>query len=250
MLTFIVLPAGFIALVLMPMGLEAVFLNIMGWGIDKILNIAFLVTKWSTQIDYTPLLKPNSLIFALIALAFLAFFTTRLRLLGAVALIPILAIFSIDRSPDILIANSTKAIAVRGEVEGREKLSLALISGRINSFATNVWQENYQEQIYKKLDGLLCDEAACYYNSPVGFSISLIKNGRSAFIEDCAKADLIITRLTAPDFCREQTQVIDRYDLSYGGVHWLAWQSKKQQFIIRTAIKNPNRPWRVEYEGF
>ncbi len=248
-LTFIVLPAGFIAMLLIPVGLETIFLEVMGWGIERILNVAYRVTSLSEGINFTPLLLPNSLVFTLFALAFLAFFTTRLRLLGPIVIVPLIALFGLDRSPDILIANSTKAIAVRGNpIKGEtDKYSLALISGRTGSFATNVWQDNYQEPIGKKLQGALCDETACFYNSPLGFSISLVNSGRAGFFEDCPIANLVITRLNAPQFCKELTQVIDKSDLQKGGVHWLAWQSDKQEFIIRPAITKPSRAWRIIY---
>jgi competence protein ComEC len=245
---FIVLPAGFIAVLLMPLGYEAVFLRIMGFAIEKIIDIAFVVSSWSAGINYSPLLLPISLAIGLFAFAWLAFFTTKFRLIGIALALPLIAIFAIDKPPDILIADGTKAIAVRGQIvassEGNsDKTGLALISGRAGSFATNAWQETYQEKIGKKLNGLECDKQGCFYKSTDGYSVSLVKS-KQAFYEDCYIADIIITHLYAPKFCRDLSMVVDMSDLRKNGMHWLRWDNKNQTFIVRTAITDKNRPWR------
>jgi len=244
---FIVLPFAFIGVIVMPFGFEAVFFRVMGFAIEKIIEIATIVTNWSVALNYSPLLLPSSLVIGLFAFAWLAFFKTRFRLIGILIATLLIATIAIDKRPDILIANSTKAIAVRGEVANIEqekndkKYSLALISGRGGSFAVNAWQETYQEEIGKNLEGQKCDDLACYFKSPQGYSLSLVKS-KQAFYEDCYVADLIITRLYAPDFCRALTNVIDQSDLKKGGMHWVKWE--KGNFIIRRAVTDETRPWR------
>ncbi len=266
---FVVLPFGFIGVVMMLFGYEEPFIRVMGFAIDRIIDIANMVANLSEGLNYSPLLTPLALFFGLLAFAWLAFFTTRFRLLGAVFIIPLIAIFAIDKPPDILISASTKAIAVRGQIiesenseQGAnaganaganveanavnkfdEKFKLALISGRLGSFTTNAWQETYQENIDKKMQDLQCDILGCFYQSPLGFSVAFVKS-KQAFFEDCSIADLVITHLYAPNSCEEKTQVVDRSVLKTRGMHWLKWNKEKQNFIIRPAIKDINRAWR------
>ncbi len=256
-LTFIVLPSAFIAVILLPFGLAPIFLNITGFGIDLILNVAFKVSDLSANFDYNLILTPISLFIMFVSLAWLAFFTGKIKFVAPILALPIILIFSLDEAPDILIADNSKAIAIRGEQRGEQgskqasegqegQYGLALLAGRAPSFITNVWQSNYQEEIGKKLSSVKCDYYGCLYSSPLGFSISLIKRGRAAFIEDCYRVDLVITRLTAPKFCKEITNVIDRDSLKTGGVHWLKWQGEKGEFLVKRAIKHKNRAWRIK----
>jgi len=250
---FVVLPFAFIGVILMPFGFEQPFIFIMGYAIDIIVLIADLISSWSEGINFSPLLLPIALVIGLFAFAWLAFFITKFRLLGAMLAIPLIAFFGIDKSPDILIASGTKAIAVRGQVqspdigeENRDRggeYSLALISGRGGSFAVNVWQETYQEKIDNKMQDMQCDILGCFYQSPLGYSVALVKS-KQAFREDCQIADLVVTHLYAPKSCKNITQVVDLGDMREGGTHWLKWENDKQSFIIRSAITDKNRPWR------
>lgn len=235
---FVVLPSALIAVLMMPLGMEAPFLRIMGWGIEQILHIATRVAAWSQSIDGAPLLTPISLIFGLGALASLAFFTNRYKFVGPVLAIPLIIFFALDRPPDILIADSTQAVAVR------EEGGLALISGR-DSFAVRAWQENYMQPIKSKSESVRCDPQGCLIVSPVGFSVALVKE-RGGFAEDCLAADLVVSRLDAPETCKLLTDVIDAKDLAIGGVHWARWDPGENRFEIRSAIQRFGRAWRIQ----
>ena len=258
LVAFIVLPAGFIAVLLMPFGFEEPFLILMGIAIDKIIDIALVISNLSEGMNYSPVLMPISLVFGLLALLWLAFFTNKFRFVGVALAIPLIAFFGISKNPDILIADGSKAVAINVDIEakddranaelaGRLKINdneaMALISGRVNSFVVNAWQKTYQQEIGQKLKGNICDKSGCIYESSKGYKLALVKS-KQAFYEDCYIADIIITRLYAPDFCRSLTAVIDQSDLNKNGMHWLRWDIEKENFIIRTAIKDINRPWR------
>ncbi len=235
---FVVLPAAFIAVLAMPFGIEAVFLQVMGWGIDRILEIAALVAGWSASLSGSPLLTPTALVVGLAALGWFAFFDNRLRFAGPLIALPLVWGIGLDRPPDILVADSTQALAIRTEP------GMALMAGRTGSFAVNAWSETYQTEIAPKLDGVGCDNAGCVFSSPAGFNIALVKH-IDGFAEDCFWADLVVTRLRAPSTCRSRVQVIDRDDLRLGGMHWLAWNGEEGGFEIRPAIADKNRPWRA-----
>ena len=235
---FVILPSAFTAVLLMPLGFEAPFLHIMATASAYILEVARIVSGWSSGISGSPLILPVSLVFGLAALAWFSFFDGRLRLLGPAVGLVLIATTGLDTAPDVIVADSTKAIAVRGD-DG-----LALISGRTGSFAVNAWEETYQEPIASKMIGVRCDLLGCIYRSPEGFVVALVKS-RAAFREDCTVADLVVTRIDAPQSCSASAQVIDFRDLRYGGMHWLSWRADQNAFVVRPAIYDTNRPWRI-----
>lgn len=235
---FIVLPAAVFAVLCMPFGIEGAALKVMEWGIDRILEIAQTVARLGEGLNYSPILLPSALVMSVAALAWFAFFSTRIRYLGPVLLLPLIATFSVDTSPDVLIADQTQAIAIRG-TDG-----MALATGRVRSFAVSVWSQTYRETITQTGDQIHCDTHGCIATQTQGQIIAVSKTF-SALAEDCAEADLLIARIVVPQWCRDRTQVIDRNDLQTGGVYWAAWNNRTHQYDIRRAIAHPNRPWRI-----
>src|SRR6185503_19595994 len=79
---FVMMPAAMLSVLVMPFGFERPFLWIMGWSIDRMLDVAALVAGWSQGLNASPLLTPLALFIGLVALAWFSFFTNRWRLLG------------------------------------------------------------------------------------------------------------------------------------------------------------------------
>ncbi len=48
-ITFIVTPAAVIGMLLMPFGLDAPFLKVMGWGLEFVIDIAEMVASWAVM---------------------------------------------------------------------------------------------------------------------------------------------------------------------------------------------------------
>lgn len=151
---FVMMPAALLGVLAMPLGLEAPFLLAMGWSIDRMLEMAAVVSGWSTHLRASPLLLPPSLLIGLAALAWFALFRDRWRLLGPLVALPLVVLFAIDRPPDVLIADTTQAMAVRGQS------GLELADGKPQSFALDVWRETYADPIATAAN-LSCDSVAC-----------------------------------------------------------------------------------------
>ncbi len=233
----IIMWAGVVAMVVMPLGLDGLCFQIMGWGIDGMLGVAELVAGWSEGLTGNPLLSGWTLIGALAALAWFGFLESRWRLLAPVLLIPAVFAFGLEPRPDVLIADSTQAVAVR-DGDG-----MALASGRAGSFAVNVWSRNYQTEIGPNHSGTVCDSLGCIVASQ-DYSIAIVRNA-AAFAEDCGRHDLLIARIYPPGSCFAAGDVIGPAQLAAGGVHWLHWNEAAGRFDIRPAMVNLNRPWRV-----
>lgn len=236
--SFIMMPSALFAMLLAPFGLEAPLLVVMGWSIEAMLWIAHIVGVLSGGFDPSPLLAPSALIVCLVALGWLAFYQTSMRLAGPVLAIPVIVLFCTEPVPDVLVADSTQALAVRHDDQ------LGLIAGRLNTFATNVWSERYMETIAARHEQTGCDAQGCILQSSRGFTIALGRDA-SVFAEDCTLADLVVTRMQAPASCGLSATVIDARDLSRYGTHALYWNDATRQFSASTAITDVGRPWRI-----
>ena len=234
--SLVIMPFGVLAVLAMPLGLEALFVAIMGWGIDRMVDVAVLVAGWSEGLTGNPLLTATALIIALVALAWFAFFNGRWRFLGPVVSLPLIFLIGFEQRPDLLIADTTQAIALRTDA------GMGLVTGRPGSFAVNAWSNHYQQDIAAQLDGVRCDSLGCIAQTPE-FSIAVVKSP-AAFADDCAANDLVIARFRVPKTCGAP-QIIDASMLGSSGVQWLRWNAGAGRFDIRPAIPNLNRPWRV-----
>jgi competence protein ComEC len=234
--SIIIMPFAVLSVLTMPLGAEALFLSIMGWGIDRMVDGAALVAQWSAGLTGNPLLTSLALMIGLAALAWFAFVSSWWRLLGPAIAAPLILLVGLDQRPDLLVADTTQAVALRTDA------GMGLISGRGGSFATEVWGEHYQEPIAVTVEGARCDSLGCIVETD-RFSVAVIRNP-AAFAEDCGLHELVIARSHAPATCAG-SQVIDAGALAAGGVHWLRWNETAARFDIRTAIPNLTRPWRV-----
>ena len=232
---FVMMPAALIAVLLMPLGLEGPFLLAMGWSIERMLDMARLVAGWSAQLSASPLLTPWALVIGVGALAWFAFFRDRWRLLAPAVAVPLIVLLAVDRPPDVLIADTTQAMAVRGAT------GLELADGKAKSFALEVWRETYAEPIASPAP-VRCDSVACIGDSSVGFSYAIVADP-AGFEEECGR-DLVVARIRAPSWCAATT-VVDAEDLLAHGVHWLRWNDATRQFEVRPAIGSLERPWRI-----
>ncbi|WP_421759904.1 ComEC/Rec2 family competence protein [Devosia sp.] len=234
---FVMMPAALVATLLMPFGLESLPLVVLGWSIDRMLDLATITASWSSALNASPLLTPLALGIGLVAFAWFAFLPTWHRLIGPALMVPTVLLFALDQPPDVLIADTTQAVAVRGTTD------LELVTGKGKSFAVGVWQDTYNAKIEGPSALMKCDSVGCFGSSPRGFSVAIVKDP-AAFYEDCPIADLVISRIEAPADCGAKT-VIDASALAAGGTHWLRWQPDKRQFEIRSAIPPLQRAWRV-----
>lgn len=239
---FVVLPAGFFGVLMMPLGLEGPFLSTMAWAVEWILWMAGYVANWSAAISPQPLLNAMALLSILAGLAWFAFFEGRIRLAGPVIALPLALLLGMDPQPDVLIADRTQAIAARDHDR------FGLMTGRIGSFATDVWSETYGIEIAQAHGTNHCDSLGCVATLPGGPRVALAQS-RGSLAEDCRMADLVIARFSLPAACRTSTTAIDADALTEQGVHWLRWQPESRRWQVRRAITDPLRPWRPRNQG-
>lgn len=135
-ITFIVMPAGLFAMLLMPFGLDPMLWKIVGFGLDLVIAIAKTIADWGGNIDVGRL---PSWFFPVMVVGFLllTLFRTKLRHAGTLVLaIGLLLVCLVPRAPqpDMLISEDGGLVAVVHDDE------LASNRDRPPSFIFEQWQ--------------------------------------------------------------------------------------------------------------
>jgi competence protein ComEC len=235
--SLIVMPAAVFGVLAYPFGLDWPAWAAMGLASDLVLRLA----HWVATIDHSTLVIPAFGIPALIcfslALLWGALWTTKLRLLAILPLAAGVAVAAKPERPEILIERDGSGVAVRG-LDGR-----LVIAGNPSPFTVQQWLnadgDNRPPTDPSLRQGAACDVQGCVVRSASGRNIAYAKE-RVAVIEDCRRADLVVTPIpwTAPCAAR----LVDRQALMRDGATSLiagttGWRSLEAE---RQGI---DRPW-------
>ncbi len=108
-----VMPAGMLALLLMPLHLEFLALVPMGWGAAAIIAIARFTAALPASTVAVPHMPPWGLAVLSVGLAWLGLWRSWIRLLGIAAIAAGIVSPAFDRSPDILLSADAGLIGFR-----------------------------------------------------------------------------------------------------------------------------------------
>lgn len=235
--SFWIMPAGVIALLLMPFGLDAWAVKIMGEGVVLLGDLARGVAAWpGAQVHLPPMAAP-SMVAAAAGLVFLCLWRGRLRWAGLVPVFLALIQPFLTPPPDLLVDDTGRVVAV-SDSDGH----LAIRPSRAGRFVREVWTERYglSEQpwpralhgaitISSDALGLECDAGACRF----------ARNGRRVLIAVtpdkiaalCGQQDAIVTTLESG--CTQGLQ-IDSAVLRKAGAHalWLNPDGLKVRTVL------------------
>lgn len=186
--SLVIMPAGTLAVLLMPFGLDGPLLDLMGRGVAAMDAIA-MWTAVHSPVDGVGLVSPGAVIAGTVALAIAAVTTTRL----AWAAIPFaglaLALVPFAQLPDAWISEDGKLVGV---VDGDR---LLVDRPRPNAFTLETWRRaaNAAEIVKPgKGDGAFeCVEAGCRLARADGAVVVHVADGESAR-PHCAVATLIV----------------------------------------------------------
>jgi competence protein ComEC len=250
LVSLVIMPAGLFALVAMPFGLETLILPSMFAGIDFLLTVSAGIAGLDGALVVTPKMPAASLILISAGFLWLTLWRPRLRLFGlapiaaGLVLVPLTA-----RAPDILMTAEGRAVGVR-DAGG----TLRIAGSRAGSFIVDQWREAEGPRAPDPQairDGVACDRLGCILMTKGGLVVAHIRNP-AAFIEDCRRADIVLTPLRAPDSCAASL-VIDSRATARRGAHavYLAHdinlespdKRPTQAVRIVTAWPEIRRPW-------
>ena len=138
---------------------------------------------------------------------------------------------------DAIVAPSGDLVAVR-DADGR----LQAVGKRFNAFAAEQWltaDGDEREPASARARDAPCDRVGCVAALPERQSHSVVVD-RAAFEEDCARAAVVASALTAPADCKALT--FDERRLAETGAVGLTWDGAR--FLVaadRSALED--RPW-------
>jgi competence protein ComEC len=237
LISFVIMPAGLLAVLLMPFGYDTLGWKVMGAGIDGVLKIAQWVATLPSADGRFAAFGAGALLLASAGILLLALPVSKLRFAG----VPVLALAFVlavaAPRPDVLIDASGEVIAVRG-ADGR--LQILGVSG--NRFVAESWlaADADLRRAGKALEaGFACDARACTAKLADGTKIAVARQ-REAFAEDCHGAALVISRFGSNKGCAGSS--VDRATLRSTGA--LALWRKDGGWIAESArALDADRPW-------
>jgi competence protein ComEC len=196
----VVMPAALGGVLLLPFGFDRPLWLVMGWGVERTLDVSAVVAALPGADARLAAFGEGALLLALAALLIGLLLVSPLRLaaLPAAGLAVALSVGAPDR-PDVLVDASGRMVAVRG-MDGR----LSILGAATDRFAARIWLAADGDTRLPTDPGLAagfaCDREGCVGRLADGSAVAVPRT-LAALEEDCAKAALVVTALTAPTAC-------------------------------------------------
>ncbi|NLH79378.1 MAG: DUF4131 domain-containing protein [Phyllobacteriaceae bacterium] len=218
----LVMPAAVVAALAMPFGFDELPLAAMGLGIDFMVAVGRWVSALPGGAGLVGAPHPLAMPLGVAAVLWLSLWRSRIRLLGLVPGLLSLVLAALGPQPDVLVGRHGSPVAVRGD-DGR----LHVLAGRDDRFDVAIWLAADADDRSPDDRGLAagwrCDAIGCVFrrdgggaSGPAPLEVAVVRDPRG-FPEDCAAADLVISRLVAPPGCGAATTVVDRARLAETG---------------------------------
>jgi competence protein ComEC len=237
----LVMPWAVLAILLLPFGLEAWPLAVMGFGIEQILWVAQTVASKPHAVSSVAAWSGPALGTIVLGGLWLLLWSRKWRLGGLAVLGVGLVMAATTPPPDLIIGRDGKNIAVRTP-EGM----LDVMKARRSTYTVETWKRraglaNQDQTPRGELEPFSCDKMGCLYHLPDGRLLAHISDAR-AFPEDCLVADIIVTNLWIPKTCNQPMLTVGMMDVRRGGAHIVRFV-RGEYYVTTTRDVRGNRPW-------
>ncbi|HEY6578811.1 MAG TPA: ComEC/Rec2 family competence protein, partial [Rhizomicrobium sp.] len=238
---FVTMPMAAFSVVSMPLGLDAVPLHAMGWGIAAMLAVGRFVSRLPGAVTIVAAWPMAALVLISLGGLWIVIWRTPWRWLGFAPAAAGAVLVLLARPPDVLIARDGQTIAIRA-ADGE----LHFVRRIADEYSASEWLKRdgdaraAREAIASTKDGVRCDAFGCVARMPGGASIAAVLRP-DALREDCANADVIIGDLSLHGACRGPKLVIDRFDVIRNGAY-AVWLDKGIVFETVQHARG-DRPW-------
>jgi competence protein ComEC len=242
---FWVMPAGLIALLLLPFGLEWLAFVPMGWGASAILYVARATASWPAATFDVPHMPVWGLVLTALGIAWIGLWRSRLRLAG----MPVLALGLISpmliRPADVLVSADARLIGVRLS----DAVYLQSVSGA-SKFTRDAWLQYWAARTpilipkgVENVDGAIaCGIDACLlWPQPKARPILLVRGATHP--DGCRQASVMVSAEPARGLCqRPWPALVDRFTVwRYGAT--AIWLDGTRAHILTDRRYRGDRPW-------
>ncbi|MEH3120260.1 MAG: ComEC/Rec2 family competence protein [Methylorubrum populi] len=236
-----VMPAAVLGMLAYPFALDRPVWWLMGLAVRGMLDISGWIAGFGQANVTLPAFGPGALALLTAALLMATLPVSRLRL---VALLPAglgVALAAAPTRYDIYIDRDGAGAAVRAR-DGR----LAVL-GRPPGFVLEQWLkadgDGRRPETASASAGPRCDRLGCTLTAIDGRAVALVTDAR-AFAEDCARADILISRLRAPTGCAAPV-IADRTFLAARGATAIRLGGAGPE-IVTARDAGRSKPWQIE----
>ncbi len=200
--SFLVMPAGILGLLLMPLGLDGPVFQLMGWGVQGVLLAAHVVASLPGASILVQQWPGTALAMLAAGGLWLGLWRQRWRWLGLLPCLAAIVLVVLARPPDLLVDPGLGMVAVR-HPDGQ----VTVIEWRRDRLVKETWLRHLgvpEASAAPKagagsVDGVACDDAGCIV-ALAGRQVTLARDVAAVF-EDCGVTDLVVGR-AGPERCR------------------------------------------------
>lgn len=237
---FLVMPAALLTLILVPFGWGGWAIDILGFGVERMHDVARFVASFPGAVSTVRGFGTLPMLLAAGGVAWACLWRSPIALLGVVPYAAAFVLWSAEQPPDLRISATGEMVAIRGDA-GR----FVLDATRFDAFVARRWLEadadTRQVDVAELSRGRSCDPSGCTIRLRDGILVALPRQ-TAAFVEDCARADVIVSRITAPTNCERPRLVVGRDTIARA--HGLAIYWNTGRPIVRNlAHACGTRPW-------
>ena len=237
--SLVAMPAGAIALALMPFGLEAIPLQIMGWGLD----LVFSVSAWTAELPgaIRPMISVDGWVLVVYAFGFAGLVLMRgaARLVGLGLCLVAVSAWVRVTPPDIFVSEDGVIVSrILNETDGWQ-----VSTSRRARFDTRVFLEQHAMGVQAQRMVLECDPIGCSGEAS-GLRVGILESWVQ-WREDCSRNRILVSRIAMPPHLTRHCPalVLDQNRLSRRG-GTLIWLNEGRIFRIRdVAGSDGTRPW-------
>jgi competence protein ComEC len=237
---FVIMPSAAIAVILMPFGLEAGPLHLMGSGVHVMTDIAHWVAALpgaATLVRAWPVAALSAIVFGGL---WIALWRLKWRWLGLAPIALGFAAIFASAPPDLLIARDGQSAALRGS-DGR----LIILGEHPDDYTAAQWllRDGDRREVAAARAGARCDGLGCVAGAKDGRIVALSLRA-GALPDDCARAQIIVSAVPVRRTCRGPELVLDRFDVARDGASAVTFGANG--LVVDTvAAERGKRPWSV-----
>jgi competence protein ComEC len=241
---FWVMPSATVGALLMPFGLEQPFFWLMGQGIGFVLGVGAYVADLPGAVRLVPAMPVWGIATISLGGLWLCLLSQKWRYWGLAAILAGLLSPYITERPLIRVDADARLIAVQTADGGimlsskrREKFTAEQWLARDAVLASQPWPVTGASH-----DGRMrCDSTGCILRLS-NWMVALPRT-QAALVEDCRRADLVISLEPVEGRCPSARVVIDRFDMWRDGAHAIWLDPASGPYIRSTGQTRGARPW-------